>query len=97
MSIMLTEISNAFKPGTCKSDIGCKKHKKVYICLKFEICECVHVPLTETGAGWMFLYTDCKPVLPDICDTNRKLLRNQAAPAPAQFANASGNRGSSCN
>lgn len=54
--------------------------------MKFEICECVHVLLTETGAGWMFLYIDCKPVLPDICDTNRKLLRNQAAPAPAQHS-----------
>lgn len=63
-----------------------QKHKKVYICLKFEICECVHVLLTETGAGWMFLYTDCKPVLPDICDTNRRPLRNQAAPAPAQHS-----------
>lgn len=38
----------------------------------------------------MFLYTDCKPVLPDICDTNRKPLRNQAAPAPAQHSLLSG-------
>lgn len=69
------------------------KTQNAYICLRFEICECVHVQLTKTGAVqadsslfWMFSYTNCKPVLPDICHTNRRPLCNQAAPAPAQHS-----------